>query len=454
MQELPGSRAESRCRAASRPTRRATRRSAGWATARTSWCRQAIDAGRSSRSRARSRSSASCASAGFKTAVVSSSRNCDAGAARREDRRPVRGAGRRRDADRGRGTAAASPRRTRSSRPPSVLGVRPARTVVVEDAISGVAGRPGRQLRAGHRRRPRAATPTPCASTGRDIVVSDLAELLCLRIMIASAAPRSRTRDSAIATCEPLRQSDASDDQARPRPPARVHLPDRRLALGRAARSTPEFIAQSETTFSTANGYLGMRGGFQEGRPSFLHGTFVNGFYETWPIPYGEKAFGFAKTGQTMVNVPGRQDHPPVRRRRAVHDRTAPRCCDYERALDMQARHLRARDAVGDARRASRCRSRSTRLVSFTERHVAAIRYEVTVLNATRAGRDRRPRWSNHAADHDRRRPSTSARGVAPPTEDDPRLAKAFKDQVLVPEQVDARRTCACSSATARAAAG
>jgi hypothetical protein len=29
-----------------------------------------------------------------------------------------------------------------------------------------------------------------------------------------------------------------------------------------------------------------------------------NGFYETWPIPYGEKAFGFAKTGQTMVNVP------------------------------------------------------------------------------------------------------------------------------------------------------
>ena len=47
-----------------------------------------------------------------------------------------------------------------------------------------------------------------------------------------------------------------------------------------------------------------MRGAFQEGPPSFLHGTFVNGFYETWPIPYGEKAFGFAKTGQTMVNVP------------------------------------------------------------------------------------------------------------------------------------------------------
>ncbi|MBA3273637.1 MAG: glycoside hydrolase family 65 protein, partial [Chthoniobacterales bacterium] len=69
-------------------------------------------------------------------------------------------------------------------------------------------------------------------------------------------------------------------------------------------RFDPDFVAQSETTFSTANGYLGMRGAFQEGRPCFLHGTFINGFYETWPIPYGEKAFGFAKTGQTMVNVP------------------------------------------------------------------------------------------------------------------------------------------------------
>ena len=33
------------------------------------------------------------------------------------------------------------------------------------------------------------------------------------------------------------------------------------------------------------------------------NGTFINGFYETWPIVYGEEAYGFAKTGQTMLNV-------------------------------------------------------------------------------------------------------------------------------------------------------
>src|SRR3954468_24603805 len=57
-------------------------------------------------------------------------------------------------------------------------------------------------------------------------------------------------------------------------------------------RFSHEFVGQSETTFSVANGYLGLRGNQYEGSPTFLHGTFVNGYYETWPIPYGEKAYG------------------------------------------------------------------------------------------------------------------------------------------------------------------
>ena len=33
------------------------------------------------------------------------------------------------------------------------------------------------------------------------------------------------------------------------------------------------------------------------------NGTFINGFYEEWPIVYSEAAYGFARTGQTMLNV-------------------------------------------------------------------------------------------------------------------------------------------------------
>ena len=66
----------------------------------------------------------------------------------------------------------------------------------------------------------------------------------------------------------------------------------------------PEFLAQLETMLAVGNGYLGMRGCPEEGGPNAENGTFINGFYETRPIIYGEEAYGFAKTGQTILNVP------------------------------------------------------------------------------------------------------------------------------------------------------
>ena len=68
-------------------------------------------------------------------------------------------------------------------------------------------------------------------------------------------------------------------------------------------RFHPAFLAQLETVLALGNGYLGMRGCPEEGGPHAENGTFINGFYETWPIVYGEDAYGFAKTGQTIVNV-------------------------------------------------------------------------------------------------------------------------------------------------------
>ena len=47
-----------------------------------------------------------------------------------------------------------------------------------------------------------------------------------------------------------------------------------------------------------------MRGNVEEGRETHAHGTFINGFHETWPIRHAEEAFGFARVGQTIVNVP------------------------------------------------------------------------------------------------------------------------------------------------------
>ncbi len=63
-------------------------------------------------------------------------------------------------------------------------------------------------------------------------------------------------------------------------------------------------LGRNETLFAVGNGYLGMRGNVEDGRDSFTHGTFVNGFHETFTIQHAEEAFGFARVGQTMVNVP------------------------------------------------------------------------------------------------------------------------------------------------------
>jgi alpha,alpha-trehalose phosphorylase len=142
----------------------------------------------------------------------------------------------------------------------------------------------------------------------------------------------------------------------------------------------PPFLAATETLFATANGYLGMRGTFEEGAPVVQSGTFVNGFYESWPIVYGEVAYGFATTGQTIVNITDSKiiklyiDDEPFFLPTA-------HLLQYERALNMKAGTL-DREILWETPAGKQVSITSRRLVSFQHRHLAAIAYEVTVLNA------------------------------------------------------------------------
>jgi alpha,alpha-trehalose phosphorylase len=178
----------------------------------------------------------------------------------------------------------------------------------------------------------------------------------------------------------------------------------------------PRFLEQTETIFTMANGYLGMRGCCEEGTPVFENGTYINGFYETWPICYGEEAHGFAKEGQTIVNVTDTKtiklfvDDEPFLLRDA-------NLITFERALDMQAGTLE-RNVIWEMRSGKRVAIKSCRLVSYEHRHLAAISYEVTVLNAE-ASVDIS---SEMNYDEDRRLRSG-----------DPRLHHFFKRRVLVP---------------------
>jgi alpha,alpha-trehalose phosphorylase len=162
------------------------------------------------------------------------------------------------------------------------------------------------------------------------------------------------------------------------RPPSRDYPADEWNVIEKAFH--PELLAQSETMLALGNGYFGMRGCPEEGGPCAENGTFINGFYETRPIVYGEDAFGFARTGQTICNVTDSKiiklfvDDEPFWLPDA-------HLLKYERRLNMKVGTL-DRDILWETPAGKQVSITSRRLVSFPNKHVAAISYCVTVLNA------------------------------------------------------------------------
>lgn len=184
-------------------------------------------------------------------------------------------------------------------------------------------------------------------------------------------------------------------------------------------------VGTSETLFSVGNGYLGLRGNVEEGHDFHSHGTFINGFHETWPIRHAEEAYGFARTGQTIVNVPDAKiirlyvDDEPLLL--SVAD-----LIEYNRSLDMRDGVL-TRDLLWRTPAGNRVRVRSRRMVSFTHRHVALMTFEVTLLDKE-APIAISSQVLNRQAGLDEYRATPDSFG-----ETDPRKAQRFADRVLEP---------------------
>ena len=49
-----------------------------------------------------------------------------------------------------------------------------------------------------------------------------------------------------------------------------------------------DLLAQTESIFALSNGHIGLRGNLDEGEPHGVPGTYLNGFFETVPLPYAE----------------------------------------------------------------------------------------------------------------------------------------------------------------------
>jgi alpha,alpha-trehalose phosphorylase len=140
-------------------------------------------------------------------------------------------------------------------------------------------------------------------------------------------------------------------------------------------------LAQTESVFALSNGHIGLRANLDEGEPFGLPGTYLSGFYEVRPLPYPEGGYGFPEAGQTVVNVTNGkiirllvEDEP--------FDVRHGKLRSHERVLDLRDGVLR-RTVEWVSPTGAGVRVSSTRLVSFSQRAVAAICYEVEPLDRT-----------------------------------------------------------------------
>ncbi|MFJ8191823.1 glycoside hydrolase family 65 protein [Streptomyces sp. NPDC096094] len=141
-----------------------------------------------------------------------------------------------------------------------------------------------------------------------------------------------------------------------------------------------DLLAQSESVFALSNGHIGWRGNLDEGEPHGLPGSYLNGVYELHPLPYAEAGYGYPESGQTVINVTNGKllrllvDDEPF-------DLRYGRLVKHERTLDLR-RGVLERTCEWTSPAGTTIRVRSTRLVSLTQRAIAAVEYEVEPVDS------------------------------------------------------------------------
>ncbi|MGE3622105.1 MAG: glycoside hydrolase family 65 protein [Acidimicrobiia bacterium] len=140
-----------------------------------------------------------------------------------------------------------------------------------------------------------------------------------------------------------------------------------------------EHLEHAESVFALSNGHIGLRGNLDEGEPHGVPGSYLSGVYESIPLPYAEPGYGYPAEGQTLINVTNGKlvrllvDDEPFDIRQGTLER-------HERVLDLRAGLLR-RHVEWTSPAGRRVRVRSTRLVSFVQRAIAAVEYVVEAVD-------------------------------------------------------------------------
>ncbi|WP_394915181.1 glycoside hydrolase family 65 protein [uncultured Robinsoniella sp.] len=140
---------------------------------------------------------------------------------------------------------------------------------------------------------------------------------------------------------------------------------------------------RNETTFALSNGYIGTRGTFEEDYDfsvdEGLEGNFINGFYESEDIRYGEWNFGFPLKSQSLLNLPNGK---PVKIYvdNEQFDMRQGRLDFYQRTLNMENGTV-VRSVDWTSPNGIKIRLLFERMVSFADKNVMVQRLSLLLLN-------------------------------------------------------------------------
>ena len=167
-------------------------------------------------------------------------------------------------------------------------------------------------------------------------------------------------------------------------PPEHLFPPDAWRIV--EARYSERYLRRAETAFALCNGYVGVRGTFEEGRPAGRPAPSSTASTRPGRSCTPRPPTGWPRTGQTIVNVPDATILAPLRRRRAALPAHRPACRLPAGARHAQ-RHADARPRVGDRGPASTSGCARAGWSRCEHRHLVAMQLRGDATDQVGAGR-------------------------------------------------------------------
>ncbi|WP_137597852.1 glycoside hydrolase family 65 protein [Paucilactobacillus kaifaensis] len=142
-----------------------------------------------------------------------------------------------------------------------------------------------------------------------------------------------------------------------------------------------------ESIFTVGNGYLGVRGSYEDetiSNTTTNHGVFINGFYETMPISYGEQAYGYPQERQSIISLPDATHIELFLNGLQVNQQNG-HLSENIRQLSLKQGIMTHSFIWEENLSKNKIKVTFTRLVSFTRKHILAVHVEVKPLNFKKA---------------------------------------------------------------------